>query len=160
MSPTLIFSAFCCCTSDRVVFSVFSVLLRCYTVLLFLSFGKSLVSRYNLVKILVSWINKKGFIIAFGKYQCISHVRTLKFCTMGQKKNRLYGQLIVRGAHEICVRKTRVTTNANKYLKRFVSYFIWMFLQLTPTKFVKAGVLPLFFMELWVILFKFWPILK
>ena len=29
-----------------------------------------------------------------------------------------------------------------------------------PTAFVKIGVLPLFFMELWVILCNFWPILK
>ena len=29
-----------------------------------------------------------------------------------------------------------------------------------PTKFVKIVVLPLFFMELWVILYNFWPILK
>ena len=50
----LFFRPFCCCTSDRVAFSVFSVLLRCYRVLLFLSFGKSLLSHYNLVKILVS----------------------------------------------------------------------------------------------------------
>ena len=38
--------------------------------------------------------------------------------------------------------------------------FQWMFLGWTPTKFVKIVVLPLFFMELWVILCKFWPILK
>ena len=29
-----------------------------------------------------------------------------------------------------------------------------------PIKFVKIGVLPLFFMELWVILCNFWPILR
>ena len=43
---------------------------------------------------------------------------------------------------------------------RFASNFVWMFLGWTPTKFVKIGVLPLFFMELWVILCNFWPILK
>ena len=42
----------------------------------------------------------------------------------------------------------------------FASNFVWMFLGWTPTKFVKIGVLPLFFMELWVILCNFWPILK
>ena len=42
----------------------------------------------------------------------------------------------------------------------FDSNFVWMFLGCTPTKFVKIGVLPLFFMELWVILFNVWPILK
>ena len=47
-----------------------------------------------------------------------------------------------------------------KPLHRFASNFVWMFLGWTPTKFVKIGVLPLFFMELWVILCNFWPILK
>ena len=42
----------------------------------------------------------------------------------------------------------------------FASNFVWMFLGWIPTKFVKIGVLPLFFMELWVILCNFWPILK
>ena len=45
-------------------------------------------------------------------------------------------------------------------LHGFASNFVWMFLGWTPTKFVKIGVLPLFFMELWVILCNFWPILK
>ena len=45
-------------------------------------------------------------------------------------------------------------------LYRFASNFVWMFLGWTPTKFVKSGVLPLFFMELWVILCNFWLILK
>ena len=43
---------------------------------------------------------------------------------------------------------------------RFASNLVWMFLGWTPTKFVKIGVLPPFFMELWVILCNFWPILK
>ena len=47
-----------------------------------------------------------------------------------------------------------------KPLHRFASNFVWMFLWWTPTKFVKIGVLPLFFMELWAILCNFWPILK
>ena len=47
-----------------------------------------------------------------------------------------------------------------KPLHGFASNFVWMFLGWTPTKFVKIGVLPLFFMELWVILCNFWPILK
>ena len=38
------------------------------------------------------------------------------------------------------------------------SNFVWMFLGWTSTKFVKTGVLPLFFKELWVILCNFWPI--
>ena len=42
----------------------------------------------------------------------------------------------------------------------FTSNFVWMFLGWTPTMVVKIGVLPLFFMELWVILCNFWPILK
>ena len=37
-------------------------------------------------------------------------------------------------------------------LHRFASNFVWMFLGWTPTKFVKIRVLPLFLMELWVIL--------
>ena len=45
-------------------------------------------------------------------------------------------------------------------LHGFASYFVLMFLGGTPTKFVKIGVLPKFFMELWVILCNFWPILK
>ena len=38
-----------------------------------------------------------------------------------------------------------------KPLHGFASNFVWMFLGWTPTKFVKMGVLPLFFMELWAI---------
>ena len=34
-------------------------------------------------------------------------------------------------------------------LHGFASNFVWMFLGWTPTKFVKIGVLLLFFMELW-----------
>ena len=45
-------------------------------------------------------------------------------------------------------------------LHGFASNFVRMFLGWTPTKFVKIRVLPLFFMELWVILCNFWPILK
>ena len=44
-------------------------------------------------------------------------------------------------------------------LHGFASNFVWMFLGWTPTKFVKIGVLPLFFMEFWVILCNFWPYL-
>ena len=47
-----------------------------------------------------------------------------------------------------------------KPLHGFASNFVWMFLGWTPTKVVKIGELPLFFMELWVILCNFWPILK
>ena len=42
----------------------------------------------------------------------------------------------------------------------FASNFVWMLLVWIPTKFVKIGVLPLFFMELWVILCNLWLILK
>ena len=49
-------------------------------------------------------------------------------------------------------------TSSLEPLHRFASNFVWMFLGWTP-KFVKIGVLPLFFMELWV-LCNFWPILK
>ena len=53
------------------------------------------------------------------------------------------------------------STSFLKLLHGFASNFVWMmFLGWTPTKFVKIGVLPLFFMELWVILCNFWPILK
>ena len=45
-------------------------------------------------------------------------------------------------------------------LHGFTSNFVWMFLGWTPTQFVKIEVLPLFFMELWVILCNFWPILE
>ena len=34
-------------------------------------------------------------------------------------------------------------------LHGFTSNFVWMFLGWTPTKFVKIGVLPIFFMEKW-----------
>ena len=44
-------------------------------------------------------------------------------------------------------------------LHGFTSNVVWMFLGWTPTKFGKIGVLPLFVMELWVILCTFWPIL-
>ena len=51
-------------------------------------------------------------------------------------------------------------TSSLEPLHRFASNFVWMFLGWTTTKFVKIGVLPLFFMELWAILCNFWPILK
>ena len=44
-------------------------------------------------------------------------------------------------------------------LHGFDSNFVWMFHRWTPTKFVKIWVLPIFYMELWAILFDFWPIL-
>ena len=47
-----------------------------------------------------------------------------------------------------------------KPLHGFVSNFVWMFLEWTPSKFLRIGVLSLFFMELWVILCNFWPILR
>ena len=52
------------------------------------------------------------------------------------------------------------STSSLKPLHGFASNFVWMFLWWTPTKSVKIGVLPLFFMDLWVILCNFWPILK
>ena len=52
------------------------------------------------------------------------------------------------------------STSPLKPLHGFASNFVWMFLGWSPTKFVKSGVLPLFLMELWVILCIFWPILK
>ena len=52
------------------------------------------------------------------------------------------------------------STSSLKPLHGFASNFVWLFLGWTPTEFVKIGVLPLFFMELWVILCNFWPILK
>ena len=51
-------------------------------------------------------------------------------------------------------------TSSLEPLHGFASNFVWMFLEWTPTKFVKIGVLPLFFMEFWVILYIFLPILK
>ena len=51
-------------------------------------------------------------------------------------------------------------TSSLKPLHGFASNFVWMSLGWTPTKFVKIGVLPLFFIKLWVILCNFWPILK
>ena len=45
-------------------------------------------------------------------------------------------------------------------LHGFDSNFVWIFLGWIPTKFVKIGVLNLFFMQLWVFLANFWPILK
>ena len=52
------------------------------------------------------------------------------------------------------------STSYLKPLHGFVSNFVWVFLGWSPTKFVKIVVLPLFFMELWVILCNFWIILK
>ena len=52
------------------------------------------------------------------------------------------------------------STSTLKQLHGFSSNFEWMLLGWTPTKFVKIRVLPLFFIELWVILCNFWPILK
>ena len=40
-------------------------------------------------------------------------------------------------------------TSSLEPLHGFASNFVWMFLRWTPTKFVKIGVLPLFFMEYW-----------
>ena len=51
-------------------------------------------------------------------------------------------------------------TTSLEPLHRFTSNFVLMFLKWAPTKIVKIGVLPLFFMELWVILCNFCPILK
>ena len=45
-------------------------------------------------------------------------------------------------------------------LNGIASNFVWVFLEWTPIKFVKIWALPLFFMELWVILCNIWPILK
>ena len=45
-------------------------------------------------------------------------------------------------------------------LHGFASYSLSMFLRWAPSNIVKIRVLPLFFMELWVILCNFWPILK
>ena len=44
-------------------------------------------------------------------------------------------------------------------LHGFASYSVWMFLMWTSTKCVKIGVLPVFVMELWVILCNLRPIL-
>ena len=52
------------------------------------------------------------------------------------------------------------STSSFKQLHGFASNFVWMCLGWTPTEFVKIRVLPLFLMELWVILCNFWPILK
>ena len=57
------------------------------------------------------------------------------------------------------LRNIPLLTSSIEQLHGFASNFVWMFLGWTPTKFVKIGVLPLFFMEFLVILF-FWPILK
>ena len=52
------------------------------------------------------------------------------------------------------------STSSLKPLHGFAPNFVWIFPRWTPTKSVKIVVLPLFFMELWVILYNFWPILK
>ena len=51
-------------------------------------------------------------------------------------------------------------TSSLEPLHGFASNFVLMLLGWTLTKFVKIGMLPLFFMELWVILCNYWPILK
>ena len=68
--------------------------------------------------------------------------------------------VIVAGVVVVGVNFLSFSTSFLKPLHGFASNFVWMFLGWTPTKFVKIGVLPLFFMELWVILCNFWPILK
>ena len=50
-------------------------------------------------------------------------------------------------------------TSSLKPLHGFAN-FVWMYLGWTPSKFVKIGVLPIFLMELWVILCNFSPIPK
>ena len=60
----------------------------------------------------------------------------------------------------VCVDFFIVSTSSLKPLHGFATNFVWMFLGWTLTKFVKIRVLPLFFMELWVILCNYWPILK
>ena len=51
-------------------------------------------------------------------------------------------------------------TSSLEPLHEFASNYVWMFLGWSPTNIVKFGVLPQFFMELWVILCNFCPILK
>ena len=63
--------------------------------------------------------------------------------------------VVVVGVNFFCF-----STSSFKPLHGFASNFTWMFLGWTPTKCVEIVVLPLFFMELWVILCNFWPILK
>ena len=46
-------------------------------------------------------------------------------------------------------------TSSLESLQGFASNFVWMFLGGTPTKFVQMGVLPLYYMELCVILWVF-----
>ena len=46
-------------------------------------------------------------------------------------------------------------TSSLELLHGFASNFVWIFLGWTPTNFVKIGVLPLFFMGLWIILCNF-----
>ena len=53
-----------------------------------------------------------------------------------------------------------ILTSCLEPLHGFASNFVLMFLWWTPTTVLKIGVLPVFFMELWVILCNFWPILK
>ena len=52
------------------------------------------------------------------------------------------------------------STSSLKPLHGFASNFVWMFLGWTPSEFVKIGVLPLFSMELWVILCNFGQFLE
>ena len=51
-------------------------------------------------------------------------------------------------------------TSSLKPKHRFASNFVWMFLEWTPTKVTKIGVLPLFKMELLITLCIFLPILR
>ena len=51
-------------------------------------------------------------------------------------------------------------TSSLEPLHGFASNFVLMILGWALTKFVNIGVLPLFFIELWVILCNFWLILK
>ena len=67
------------------------------------------------------------------------------------------GVVVVVGVNFFCF-----STSSFKPLRihGFASNFTWVFLGWTPTKCVEIVVLPLFFMELWVILCNIWPILK
>ena len=68
--------------------------------------------------------------------------------------------VVVVGVVVVGVNFFSFSTSSLKPLHGFASNAVWMFLWCTPTKFVKIGVLPIFFMELWVILSNFWLILK
>ena len=99
------------------------------------------------------------------------HGKSGKF-DFGLSRTIVRGKLFLRHTHLVSLTSDHPVSVGNvvvnfllsltslKQLHGFASNFVWMFPWWTPTKLSKIRMLPLFVMELWVILCNFWPILK